>query len=49
MSEERNQTDDPLLAAELNAWLRGDRSRRAALRELLVAGGYAVTFGALAG
>ncbi|MBV8703137.1 MAG: extracellular solute-binding protein [Acetobacteraceae bacterium] len=47
--DKRNQPDDPLLASELNAWLRGDRSRRAALRELLVAGGYAVAFGALAG
>ncbi|MBV8704906.1 MAG: hypothetical protein JO118_14490, partial [Acetobacteraceae bacterium] len=46
---QRNQPNDPLLAAELNAWLRGDRSRRAVLRDLLVAGGYAVAFGAVAG
>ncbi|MBV9749989.1 MAG: extracellular solute-binding protein, partial [Acetobacteraceae bacterium] len=50
MSEEdRRPPRDPQLAAELNAWLRGDQSRRAALRELLIAGGYAVAFGAWAG
>lgn len=37
----RSRPADPLLAAELDAWLRGDRSRRAVLRGLLVAGGYA--------
>jgi len=45
----RSRSNDPLLAAELNAWLRGDRSRRAVLRGLLVAGGYAAALGALAG
>jgi multiple sugar transport system substrate-binding protein len=50
MSEDaRSRSDDSLLAAELNAWLHGDRSRRAVLRGLLVAGGYAAAFGAVAG
>ena len=40
---------DPQLAAELSAWLCGDRSRRTVLRDLLVAGGYAAAFGAWAG
>ena len=39
---------DPVLAAELDAWLRGDWSRRDVLRNLLIAGGYAAAFGALA-
>ena len=38
-------TADPALARELDAWLRGDRSRRAVLRQLLTASGYAA-FGA---
>ena len=32
---------DPALSRELDAWLSGDRSRRAVLRQLLVASGYA--------
>ncbi len=39
---------DPALARELDAWLRGDHSRRAVLRQLLAASGYAVFGGTLA-
>ncbi len=39
--------DDPVLSRELDAWLRGDRSRRAVLRQMLAAAGYA-TLGSMA-
>lgn len=39
---------DPALARELEAWLRGDHSRRAFLRQALAASGFAVFGGTLA-
>ncbi len=46
MSENKSGVD-PALPRELDAWLHGDRSRRAVLRHLLAASGYA-TFGSMA-
>ncbi len=41
MTDEKDAANSAL-GRELDAWLRGDRSRRAVLRQMLVASGYAV-------